>query len=259
MEWYQLAKTDKVWQILYHRRFVRNNPFNKTVIDTSNGKTYLQAFKSRFDDPEINDKVEVAWKGKFRLRADVTEVYQGFAWWIAEVVEKNPREMLYKISYPGWDDRWSEWVPRSRLRWKVESNTIEKLRLYDNVEIWCFGTTVPGAWLVTQIVDLQGDMVCVSNVLVSGDMWVRRDRVRLVKPSTTLSSKRLEDDTYSIQDRTVTSHGSHRSSHLYSQTSENDIGTTYHLSEGENLSGRSIRSDETSATVVDDNECCVIQ
>ena len=28
----------------------------------------------------------------------------------------------YKIRYPGWESRWDEWVPRSRLRWAVERN-----------------------------------------------------------------------------------------------------------------------------------------
>ena len=49
-----------------------------TLESQQQGGYYLHAFKSRLSDPHIGDKVEVAWRGKFRLEA--SEVYQGLAW-----------------------------------------------------------------------------------------------------------------------------------------------------------------------------------
>ena len=92
------------------------------------------AFQERLFDPFVGDKVEVAWKGRFRLEA--SDVYQGQAWWIAEVVDKHSSQQKYKIKYPGWDDRWDEWVPITRLRWKVEKNLIVQIRVNDPVEVW---------------------------------------------------------------------------------------------------------------------------
>tara|TARA_B110000090_G_scaffold192162_1_gene225334 strand:- start:158 stop:352 length:195 start_codon:yes stop_codon:yes gene_type:complete len=50
----------------------------------------------------------VAWRGKFRLEA--MDVYQGLAWWVAEIVDKHTEQGKYKIRYPGWESRWDEWV-----------------------------------------------------------------------------------------------------------------------------------------------------
>ena len=108
-------------------------PFQKTVLWSAEslhlGGYYLHAFKSRLSDPHIGDKVEVAWRGKFRLEA--SEVYQGLAWWVAEVVDKHTVQGKYKIRYPGWESRWDEWVPRSRLRWAVERNNLAKIKVRD--------------------------------------------------------------------------------------------------------------------------------
>ena len=38
--------------------------------------------------------------------------------------------------------RWDEWVPRSRLRWAVESNEVVQIRANDVVELWCCGANV---------------------------------------------------------------------------------------------------------------------
>ncbi len=35
----------------------------------------MNSFQLRLNDPEIGDKIEVAWKGKFRL--ETQDVYQG--------------------------------------------------------------------------------------------------------------------------------------------------------------------------------------
>lgn len=51
----------------------------------------------------------------------------------------------------------------------------------DDVEVWCSGNTVPGAWLRAVVASIEDDLYCVGNVASSGRLWVKRDRVRLVK------------------------------------------------------------------------------
>ena len=147
---------------------------------------YQNAFRSRLADPHIGDKVEVAWRGKFRLEA--TEVYQGLAWWVAEVVDKHTAQGKYKIRYPGWESRWDEWVPRSRLRWAVDRNIINQIKVDDTVELWCCGANVPGAWLEARIKRTRDGKYCVGRVLSTGSLWVERDRLRLVRQSTSTES-----------------------------------------------------------------------
>lgn len=48
------------------------------------------------------------------------------------------RTHCLKICYVRWD----EWVPRSRLRWAVESNEVVQIRANDVVELWCCGANV---------------------------------------------------------------------------------------------------------------------
>ena len=48
---------------------------------------YKVRFHQRLLDPRVGDRVEVAWRGKFRLEA--LDIYQGLAWWVAVVVEKE--------------------------------------------------------------------------------------------------------------------------------------------------------------------------
>ena len=98
-DWKQLAYSDEVWQTFYRYKFLRHNP---DTMPLERGG-YLQAFRSRLADPELGDKVEVAWRGKFRLEA--LDVYQGLAWWVAEVVDKHTSQGKYKIRYPGWESR----------------------------------------------------------------------------------------------------------------------------------------------------------
>ncbi len=93
--------------------------------------------------------VEVAWKGKFRLES--LDIYQGLAWWSAVVVDKRQDGSRYKIHYPGWDPRWDEWVHRDRLRWTVEQDLNLRIVAHDDVEIWCCGSNVPGAWLEAKV------------------------------------------------------------------------------------------------------------
>lgn len=194
-EWYDLGTSNKIWKLFYQHRFVRLNPFSDLPVDYQG--RFIQAFEERLFDPHIGDKVEVAWRGKFRLEA--SEVYHGLAWWVAEVVDKHSSQQKYKIKYPGWDDRWNEWVSRSRLRWKVETNNVVQIRVGDPVEVWCVGMTVPGAWLESRVIQVsqQSDgsgtaSYCVDGVLTTGDLWVDRDRLRLVKfenPNTSFSAQ----------------------------------------------------------------------
>jgi len=151
----------------------------------------LSSFKARYHrrllDPWIGDRVEVAWRGKFRLEA--MEVYQGLAWWEAVVVNKELPDSegvegafsaRYKIHYPGWVSRWDEWVHRNRLRWK-KCDDIDgtPIRVNDDVEVWCCGSNVPGAWLEAKVRKVRGDRYDVGRVLSNGSLWVERNRVRL--------------------------------------------------------------------------------
>lgn len=115
------------------------------------------------------------------------DVYQGLAWWVAEVVDKNKRQGRYKIRYPGWESRWDEWVPLQRLRWTVSRNTIEEIKAGDAVELWCCGANVPGAWLECKVkrvrTNSSGTKYCIARVLQSGHLWVERERLRLVHKS----------------------------------------------------------------------------
>ena len=82
-EWNRVACSNLVWEKLYHRRFLIKNPSFKPRMDSS----VKQQYRIRLRDPEVGDRVEVSWRGKFRLEG--MDVYQGVAWWTAEIVDKN--------------------------------------------------------------------------------------------------------------------------------------------------------------------------
>lgn len=174
-EFRSLSSTDIVWKNFYLYKFQRNNP--NTMPAATEG--YKEMYRTRLEDPEIGDKVEVSWQGKFRLEA--MEVYQGRAWWVAEIVDKHTAQGKYKIRYPGWDSRWDEWVARSRLRWAVDKNCSARIQPNDVVELWCFGSNVPGAWLEARIKKIRNGKFCVGKVLSTGSLWVERERLRPVK------------------------------------------------------------------------------
>ena len=196
-EWEQVSHSDEVWSTLYDYRFLRGNP-NSFVPEND----YRTHYQKRMIDPELGDKVEVAWRGKFRLEA--MDVYQGLAWWCAEIVDKHTELEKYKIRYPGWESRWDEWVPRSRLRWAVERNTLCQITAGSVVELWCCGANVPGAWLESKVKKVRGNRYCINRVLTSGatfqskPLWVDRDRLRLVHYP-------VDDDISSISPRTRSS------------------------------------------------------
>jgi hypothetical protein len=171
-----ICYSDDTWSLFYSHKFLRTNPTTAPAIKMD----YMQLFKKRFHDPEIGDHVEVSWNGKFRLES--SDVYHGLAWWVGVVVDKHEVLKKYKIHYPGWDARWDEWICRSRLRWTVERNEIETIHVHDIVELWCCGSSVPGAWLQSYVRKVCPDgKYCVGRVLASGNLWVDRDRLRLVK------------------------------------------------------------------------------
>lgn len=96
-EWNILGTSDQVWRTFYMYKFVRHNPGSMP----DQQENYLKSFRSRLASPQLGDKVEVAWRGKFRLEA--LDVYQGLAWWVAEVVDIHSSVGKYKIRYPGWE------------------------------------------------------------------------------------------------------------------------------------------------------------
>ena len=179
-EWNDLGTRNDVWRTYYSRKFLTYNPNSLPLYDIELGFRYL--FQVRLRSPQCGDRVEVAWRGKFRLEEH--EVYSGLAWWVAQVVDVHQELGRYKIRYLGWDAHWDDWIPRDRLRWVVEGNTVEKIRQGDQVELWCIGANVPGAWLETKVTKVEKKSryyLAGQAVSREGPVWVRRDRLRLIR------------------------------------------------------------------------------
>ena len=168
--------------------------------------SYKRRYKGRLLDPRIGDAVEVAWRGKFRLES--LEIYRGTAWWVAIVVDKvsldsatdptrvggppraslrpDPRRVYaaancwYKVTFPGWEGRWDEWVSRDRLRWAARGADADvQIAVHDDVEVWCGSKNVPGAWLEATVQRAKDqEFFMIGRVLSSGSLWVDRSRVR---------------------------------------------------------------------------------
>ncbi len=174
---------DELWGVFYQRKFLQYNPSSyPSRIERS--LTCMQVlFRRRLEHPIVGDRIEVSWKGKFRLEAQ--EVYQGVAWWVADIVDVHHEQGRYKIRYLGWAENWDDWVPRSRLRWAVEPNHVDRLYVGDRVELWCVGSNVPGAWLETKIKKVKNrNEYALENQVQSANGkkdYVRRERLRLVK------------------------------------------------------------------------------
>ena len=175
-------------QVQYERKFLLTNPNSLPPLITN----YWISFRDRLNDPQVGDSVEVAWRGKFRLESQ--DVYQGLAWWVAKVVERN-NPVRYKIHYPGWESRWDEWVERKRLRWTSDRDVTTKLNGGDRIELWCCGFNVPGAWLETTVKRVRHDRYAVMRSHSSGIVWVDRDRIR---PRRRKTSNRLSESSESI-------------------------------------------------------------
>jgi len=187
-----------LWRPLYHKHFGdlvtekqalmapsgEDEESEKQPIVADPKANYRRTFAWRLQCPIKGDKVEVAWNGKFRLENDV--IYNGCAWWTAEVVTRDSETGHYLVRYPGWDTRWNEWVTRERLRWtqptmELDENatsTSSGITRNDDIEIWCGGHNVPGAWLEARAYLIREDRVHVGPVITAGDPWIPVFRVR---------------------------------------------------------------------------------
>jgi hypothetical protein len=170
-QWKEIATGDIIWKMHFQRKFLATNPNSLPHVPAN----YWSAFRDRLADPQVGDSVEVAWRGKFRLESQ--DVYQGLAWWVAKVVERN-NPIRYKIHYPGWESRWDEWVERRRLRWTSDQDLHTRLRSSDRVELWCCGFNVPGAWLETTVKKVRHERYAVQRSQGNGIVWVDRERLR---------------------------------------------------------------------------------
>ena len=103
----------------------------------------------------------------------------------------------YKVHYLNWDARWDEWVSRDQLRWPVQEGKTCAIEPGDDVEVWCSGNTVPGAWLRAVVDQVDDELFCVGNVASSGHLWVSRDRVRLVRRKATDETDETKQRTFS--------------------------------------------------------------
>ena len=78
------ASSDAAWRPQYARRFGAADDASEHF---DFGASLRESFRQRLGDPAPGDRVEIAWRGRFRLEG--LEVYRGLAWWAAEVVEKR--------------------------------------------------------------------------------------------------------------------------------------------------------------------------
>ena len=66
------------------------------------------------------------------------------------------------------------------------------LHINVQVEVWCTGNNVPGAWLEAKVKKVRGLKFDVGKVLAGGTLWVEREKVRLVwKRSAEVHSRSL--------------------------------------------------------------------
>lgn len=186
-EWKQLWTSNIIWKTLYVNRFVQLNPM---AIPVQSSVSYKSLYEDRVAHPNIGDHIEVSWRGKFRLEAD--DMYQGLAWWSGVVVACSAdscrdqseyecnQQWRYKIHYPGWENRWDEWVDRERLRWPIGIRDVTScsIRKGDTVELWCCGFNVPGVWLESVVKKVKNDQYYVTRAHILGSIWVTRDRIR---------------------------------------------------------------------------------
>ena len=205
-DWLELSEEDALWRDHYLNRFTGgegdgDGDISEDEVEAVSPKTHTRtsckrAYKARLEDPRVGDDVEVAWRGKFRLER--LEIYRGTAWWVAVVVDKvalgsgdspgrgrkvHAAKAWYKVTFPGWEGRWDEWVSHERLRWRAKGPQLTRITRGDAVEVWCGSQNVPGAWLEASIKRIRGDDVKVERVLSSGSLWVARGRVRRARSS----------------------------------------------------------------------------
>ena len=129
-DWLALSAEDALWRDHYLSRFSGGSDEGDGENSEDEYEDYKQEYKSRLEDPHVGDDVEVAWRGKFRLES--LEIYRGTAWWVAVVVDKvaldasssspggrgrkvHAARAWYKVTFPGWEGRWDEWVRPRRF------------------------------------------------------------------------------------------------------------------------------------------------
>jgi len=161
---------------------------SSSITSPRGSRSWKERYRRRFESPIVGDAVEVSWHGKFRLES--CEVHAGCAWWAAHVVDKlklhdeTGDQWWYKVTFPGWQGRWDEWVPLERLRWPVKRSDpkFERcIRPRDSVEVWCSSKNVPGAWLEAKVIKVRANKYLIgrAQTLAGDPIWVQRDRLRL--------------------------------------------------------------------------------
>ena len=179
-EWLIVALNDNHWKFFYNMKF--GVTFKDMEISN-----YSAAYSLRLQYPCINDDIEIAWRGKFRL--DGLDVYRGLAWWRAKIVDRHVSQEKYKVHYDGWDSRWDEWVPRTRVRWSFDPKTAcdgsaKFIKRDEVIEVWCQGNLVPGAWLEARVKRIRGTRLQLDKVQMNElPLWVDQHLVRLLKDS----------------------------------------------------------------------------
>ena len=180
-EWYQVARNETHWKIFYEIKFPIRNRIEQAIT------SYYAAYRYRLLNPFIGDCVELAWRGKFRLEG--LDVYRGLAWWHGKVVDRHVAQGKYKVHYDGWEDKWDEWITRSRVRWplnpKKSCDGASKIIKRDEIiEVWCQGNVVPGAWLEARVKRIRGSRLQLDKVQMNElPLWVNQDQVRVLKCS----------------------------------------------------------------------------
>lgn len=179
-EWLNVALNDNHWRLFYNMKF----GFTFKDMVTIN---YFKSYALRLKHPFLNDDVEIAWRGKFRLEG--LDVYRGLAWWRAKIVDRHVAQDKYKVHYDGWDSRWDEWVPRSRVRWPFNPKTtcdgsFKIIKRDEVIEVWCQGNHVPGAWLEARVKRIRGNRLQLDKVQMNElPLWVDQHLVRVLKES----------------------------------------------------------------------------
>ena len=93
----------------------------------------------------------------------------------------------YKVHYDGWEDRWDEWVTRSRVRWPFNptttcNGTSKIIKRDDVVEVWCQGRIVPGAWLEARVKRIRGARLQLDKIQMNElPLWVNQHQVRVLE------------------------------------------------------------------------------
>ncbi|KAG5192614.1 hypothetical protein JKP88DRAFT_173095 [Tribonema minus] len=197
--WRQLSEHDYLWREPYKARFKISDSLLAAGSDAAVTPplSCKEAFARRLLHPQVGDRVEVAWRGKFRLES--LEVFSGLAWWLADVVARSDDCRRYKVHYPGWEPRWDEWVSRERLRWGNDARAARLLghpvEVGDTVEVWCGGVHVPGAWLEGRVSCIRSDRAYLGDMLAAGTFSIPLARCRLVRKAELMARGEEEGET----------------------------------------------------------------